>query len=60
MMYEGGLTTKILSSMDPLEIRNYVALVNKFDIAKDYTKRLASKRFESYKRKQASYRMQPQ
>ena len=33
-----------------LEIRNYADLVNKCHVAKDCTKRLASKRFEAYKK----------
>ena len=37
----------------PLEIRNYVALVNKCRVAEDCTKRLMSKRSKAYKRKQA-------
>ena len=60
MKYKGGLRPKILASIAPLEIRNCAALVNKCRIADDYTKRLASKRSEAYKRKQASQGAQPQ
>ena len=51
MKYEGGLRMEILAPMAPLEIRNYVALVNKCRIVEDCTKRLALERFEAYKRK---------
>ena len=54
MKYEGGLRAEILASMSPLEIRSYAALVNKCCVVKDCTKRLASKKSEAYKRKQAS------
>ena len=33
MKYKGGLRAEILSSVATLEIRNYVALVNKCDVA---------------------------
>lgn len=51
MKYEGGLKAKILASVTSLEIRNYVALVNKCRVAEDYTKILASERSKAYKRK---------
>ena len=52
MKYEGGLRAEILAFVAPLEIRNYVALVNKCRVVKDYTKRLTLERFEAYMRKQ--------
>ena len=44
MKYEGGLREEILAFVASSEVRNYVELVNKRRVMKDYTKRLASKR----------------
>ena len=60
MKYKGGLTTEILTSVAPSKVRNYATLVNKCHVAEDCSKILASKRSETYKRKQALHRMQPQ
>ena len=54
MKYKGRLRAEILSSIAPLEIRNYAALVNKYHVVKDCAKRLATKRSKACKRRHAS------
>ena len=60
MKYEGGLRAEILAFVALLEIKNFAALVDKCRVVEDCTKRLASERFEAYKRKEASQGAPPQ
>ena len=59
MKYEGGLRADILVSVAPLEIRNYVALVNKSRVVEECNRKLAIQRSEAHKRRQASQGQHP-
>ncbi|MED6203387.1 hypothetical protein PIB30_114991, partial [Stylosanthes scabra] len=42
--YEGGLREELLTSIGPMEIRNFAELVNKSQLAEDCTKKLTAAR----------------
>ncbi|MED6186199.1 hypothetical protein PIB30_064467 [Stylosanthes scabra] len=42
--YEGGLREELLTSVGPMEIRNFAELINKSQLAEDCTKKLTAAR----------------
>ena len=51
--FEGALREDIPASMEPMEIRDFAALVNKSWLVEEYNKKLTNAKFDAYKKRLA-------